>query len=459
MFPGDKEGEWEPHKVATKTVVHTVPPPEPVTNGVHAEPQQSDTQMTDAPPEASTAEQNEPSQEPASEASATVEEITSTTYQDDLLDVEGAVYPIQAGYITNFPCLFALLSHIYNMISPPFHSPILLISQPCWSARDHEILTQFFFEHFKIPAFCIIDAALTAIYAYGVPNATVVDVGYEKCDVTTVTDFVVNEFGRAVSLQGCGGRAMTKRLHQLLEKQGFNEDTAEQLKRSNICEILPADTALPQAGQNGEIANPAAAASTGALDSGANAKDVDGLRPGQVPRGPGMGTEVGEEGNGEEEDNEGILDVAAIVAKDNAAELLAKREQEKAAKAAARRVGSGEAAKPVRLKNSEKRRASFMYEEILPAEPTANGVTPPSRKRKREIEVGLERFMAATPPDGQDEGIVDIIASAIHSTVLTHPDASQRSALWDNLIILGQGSRVKGTSFEAALSLHTTDRK
>ena len=238
---------------------------------------------------------------------------------------------------------------------------------------------------------------------------------------------------------------MTRRLQQLLQEKGFTEEMAEELKRSAICEILPRGTSLPKAIQNGEVANPAAAVSTGAVDSGPNAKDIEGLRPGQAPRGPGEGTEVGEEDavNIDEDDNDGVLDVAAIVAKDNAAELLAKREQDKAMKDAAKKGRLQEPARPARLKNSGKEKATFSYEEAE-VQSASNGTGGAQRVGpKREIEVGVERFMAATSEDGETDGVLDKIAATIHSTVLTYPDPSQRSSLWENVIVLGQGSRIK----------------
>ncbi|KIW32312.1 uncharacterized protein PV07_03866 [Cladophialophora immunda] len=408
-----------------------------------SKPETEDTEMV-PPPE----QEAQPDPQQEGEAAADVEEETIETFEDDHWSTEGAVYPIREGRIENWSCFFALLSHIYNMMSPPFHMPVLFVAQPCWSAKDHEMITQFVFENWKIPAFCLMDAALTACYAYGVPTALVLDVGHEKCDVSAVTEFQVNDIGRGIALSGCGGRAMTLRLQQVLENQGFDEDMAEQLKKSPICEILPVGTPYPKSTSISTAvpaANPAAAASTGALDSGMNAKDGEGLRPGQAPRGPGTGTVVGEEGpNGDDEDNEGVLDVAAIVARDNAAEVLAKREREKAEKAAAKKGGAAEAARQIRLRNSERERATFIYVDFIPVEESTDGDQPLSRKRKREIEVGVERFMAATPPPGACEGIVDTIAEAIHHTVMSVPDIPQRATLWDNLIILGNGSRIRG---------------
>ena len=443
MFPAEKQGEWEATKIRKR-------PAPPLTNGAsnggHPEPS-IDIDMPDA-------------QEADSSAAVKTEALAvqpledslagDATYEEDPVSEEGAVYPLRGGRIENWSCFLALLTHIYNTLSPPFHTPVLVISQPCWSARDHELLTQFFFETFKIPAFCLMDAALASCYAYGVPTATVIDVGHEKCDVTAVSEFVACDVGRGLAVAGCGGHDMTRRLLHLLEQQGFDESMSEQLKRSAICEVLPAGTKLPGKSQESvEVANPAAAASTGAMDSGADARDVDGSKVGQAPRGPGLGTEVGEEGaNGDDDDNEGVLDVAAIVAKGNASEFLAKREKERAEKAAARKAAGLEAARPMRLKNSDKQTATFSYEEYIPYEDAVsngNG-TAPSRKRKREVEVGVERFMAASPGPGTNDGILDTIAATIHSTIMAVPDVANRSTLWDNLIILGNGGRVRGKS-------------
>ena len=68
------------------------------------------------------------------------------------------------------------------------------------------------------------------------------------------------------------------------------------------------------------------------------------------------------------------------------------------------------------------------------------------RRRNREgtafirkvADVGLERFQAASG------GILDQIADAIHRCILSYPDISKRSDLWDSLVILGNGSKVKG---------------
>jgi actin-related protein 9 len=474
MFPGLKPGEWEPIRIETRPKVKAAEEHNPAhTNGVsNAEgavvngesttadapaPASADVEMSEAPAaESHTAAQPVNGTDVAPEAE--IEQPTATQedeveYEDDPYSEEGAVYPIVEGRVENWPCFFALLSHIWKTMGPHFVSPLIVISQPCWTARDKEMITQYFFQDHRIPAFCMMDSALAACYAYGIPSGLVIDVGLDKCDVSAVTDFTVNEAGRGVALSGCGGRTMTKRLQEALTQKGIScdEPMAEALKRSAVCEILSPGVALPTGkpaapvavaatATNGEVPNPAAAASTGAVDSGADAKDAEGAQPGEAPRGPGNGTVVGEEGDNED-DNEGVLDVAAIVAQSNAAEVLAKREAEKAAKAAAKKGATAEALRPVRLRNAEREKATFTYDELLPY-----GTAGPdgSRKRKREIEIGTERFMAATPAEGHTEGIFDTICAAAHATVLGVPDVTLRSGLWENVILLGNGSRVRG---------------
>src|SRR5258708_7579376 len=99
---------------------------------------------------------------------------------------------IAEGRIDNMPAFWAFLQHIHNTLSPTLHTPIMLIAQPSWTAKNHEDLTAFLFEQFKTPALCIMDSALATSYAFGIANATIIDVGFGKIDVTAVTDFQIS---------------------------------------------------------------------------------------------------------------------------------------------------------------------------------------------------------------------------------------------------------------------------
>ncbi|KAF1959911.1 actin-like ATPase domain-containing protein [Byssothecium circinans] len=455
MFAAEKEGEWEPYKIR---------------------------QRQGKPKEAA----GEPHD--GDEAAQTTADGDEILYEEDRVSEEGAVWPIQEGRIVNWSCFFALITHVYNALNPPFHTPILLVAQPVWTPKEHEKLTQFFFEKFKTPAFGLLDAALATSWAFGVHTSTVVDVGKEKVDVTAISEFIPHTQGRVMSLSGCGGEALTQGLLDRLKSKGLNREMCEQLKKSPLCEILPPDVPIPgtKEAEQETITNPAAAASTGAPGSGPAAASAIG----NAPRGPGLDTEVGDDSNAEEA--EGVLDVASIVTGGKMNEYLAKKEKEKQEKAAAKKKGGAEtaaanAAKPVRLPNWKREKVTFLYEDHalldnlknmnfsrerlaeaqstldegpqrrgedgVDGEPShavdANGTgeqgsgATRSGPIRREIEVGTERFMAA------ENGVLERIADAVHRTISSVDEVNKRSELWDSLVICGNGSRVRG--FKEAL--------
>ena len=458
MFPAENEGEWEPIKIRERKV-H-------VQNGANGH-IDTDVKMEDA--------------------NGAAEDQEEILFEEDPTSEEGAVYPIRNGRIVQWSCFFALLTHVYNALSPPFHTPILIVAQPAWTAQDYENLTQFFFEKFKTPAFCIMDSALAVCYAYATPTATVIDVGFEKCDVSTISEFVVNDLGKSAALSDCGGEAMTQTLTKLLGPNGFSRDMCEQLKKNPICEILPPGSDLPD-----EAENPASAVSTGATGSGAAQRGSIAAQGG-APRGPGINTEAGDADEGREfkdgEDDEGVLDVATIVASGKTSEFLARKEKEKAEKASNKKAAADAAAavKEAKLPNSKRAKATFQYHERRPleelningkrgidgeggqeGEPKRQRTPDPAneddpltlenaaaarkeerreeRRRNREgtafvrkhADVGLERFQAAS------DGIIDRIADAAHRSILSFPEPNKRSDLWDSLVIVGNGSKIKG---------------
>ncbi|KAK3715897.1 Actin-like protein arp9 [Vermiconidia calcicola] len=466
MFPAEKEGEYEAVKIRRKQRA------EP-----SAQPQHQDGAISNGGV-------HEQGQEPE--------------WEEDRVSEEGAIWPVRHGRVVDWTCFYALMEHVYNTVNPPFHTPILLISEPAWTLKDHERVTQFFFEKFKVPAFGVMDSAMATTYAYGIPTATVVDVGLHKADVTCVTDFLLHDVGRSLAVPGCGGEAMTERLVELLSaRKGFTKDVCEQLKKSSICEILPSDTDTPddEPASAGGAANPAAAASTGADGAAVGSRKSSVV---DLPRGPGPGTDVGEEKK--LEDDEGVLDIASIVTGGNMSEYLAQKEREKQEKAVAKQQKKASdaqqqaAARPARLPNAKRTRNTFIYEDFAlldamknvgmnsqgmadmqsaleegpnkrqktpepqsaisdkPADAGLDGVVDrgPSGGFRREIEVGPERFQAAS------RGILDTLADAIHRTVQSCSDVNKRSDLWDNMIIIGNGSKVRG--FKEAL-LDTLNKK
>ncbi|KAL2833744.1 actin-domain-containing protein [Aspergillus cavernicola] len=438
MFPAEKKGEYEPYRIRERR--QELKP----ANGHNAP---KDVEMKGAEPTAQEGTGNsdvvktEGSEEQKAEKTDNVAEgepqegaengqtVEEIFYEEDVASDEGAIFPMENGRIMDWSCFFALLTHIHNTLSPPFHTPIMLIAEPVWSLRDREAITQFVFEKFKTPAFCLMDSALAVCYGYGTATATVVDVGKDKVDVTAVTDFVVNEHGRGIALEGCGGDYMTDRLVELLRSKGFSREMCEQLKQSNITELLPQGTPLP------------GTAATAQQDINHTSGSAD------AREGSDEGALKSQNGSAENEEDEGVLDVAAIVSGDaSASDYIAKREQEKSVL----KKSADQNAKALRLPNSKKEKATFQYQQFVRLEPDKDAPTGPGRfiRQTRDIEVGIERFLAATPKqkieDRLSSGILEDIATQIHHTILAVPDATKRSDLWDSLIVVGNGSKIKG---------------
>jgi len=396
----------------------------------------------------------------------------------------------------------------------------MLIAQPCWTAKDQENITTFIFERFKTPALCIMDSALATSYAFGIPHATVVDVGFEKVDVTAITEFQISGRG---TLAKSGGEGMTQNLLKLLQSRGFTHDMAEQLKLSSICEVLAPGTPLPgtDSTQDDVVSNPAAAASTGATASGPDVSITD------PPRVSEPDYLEDDDANGAEEkqiEEDGVLDIASIVTSGKTQDFLAKKEKEKADRAAVRKANkeaaaaeAAAAAKPIRLPNSKRPRAVFHYEETVkdapnakrqktpepeveppaieqpvpdelkpeeeapkPSEETNGEVAPGSvsteddaarkeqQKAARKEEKRKARF--DDNPDrvrkdievgterflAADDAYLSAVADTIYRTVMSVDDVSKRQDAWDSIVICGSGSKLRG--FKDALIQTLTSR-
>ncbi|KAA8893247.1 hypothetical protein FN846DRAFT_979753 [Sphaerosporella brunnea] len=382
------------------------------------------------------------------------EEMVDGVYVEDEDDEEGAVWCIKEGRVTDWGCFFALLTYVHETINPTFHTPILLVHPPEFTLEDKQLLTQFVFEKLKTPGFALMDSATTALWAYGLSTATIIDIGYEKTDITPIADFLIQERARK-TVHSCGGETMTQHLCSLLPE--MKPEHVESLKKSAICEILPLGTPIP-----GTSADPNAAIRAPLLLSSSEDKDAM----------------ISEE--------EGTVNVAAIVASGKTREFLEKRE--KAARGEAER----------RLPNAERETNTFWAidkkrpgedEERPPASalvspvatkapelpegggaepiqtsPTTTALEPPAEPEKKHdaslraqerraaaegiilredetwrlLSVGPERFRAA------ECGILLRISDAIYDCISRVEDVSKRADLWENLVLVGNGARVKG---------------
>ncbi|KAK4142364.1 actin-like protein ARP9 [Dichotomopilus funicola] len=464
-------------------------------------------------------------------------------FVEDVDSVEGAVYPIQAGRIVNMDAFLAFLEHVHAQLTTTYHNtPIMLMASPQWTRPDCETIARYIFEKTKTPALCLIHSGIATQYGLKWPNMTVVDVGFQKVDVTCIHDGRVvshRDVGPADTDAISGGEVFTQRLFKLLESKGFDYDMAEQLKKSAVCEVLPYAPEQPELVELPvETASaPAAAASTAGpgngAAAGASALSGDGAKPAEQPAERLLGNGNGENGtNGEGReggDDDGVLDVANIVASGQTREFLAKKEKEKAEKGKPGRkpkdkeaaAAAEAAAKAIKLPNSKRYRGVFHYEELVtedvpiaeppkenggqdvgmteapavaegaasaaptatagdepkaegeptgteeqkpeaeaqstpavpqPVQPTESAPAPSTaattttttatervtRRVRRDIEVGLERFQFA------DRREIDRIVAAIYHAVQGIEDMYMRPGCWENLVFVGNGARIRG---------------
>ncbi|KAF1815153.1 actin-like ATPase domain-containing protein [Eremomyces bilateralis CBS 781.70] len=383
--------------------------------------------------------------------------------EEDPTSTEGACWPIQNGIIVNMECLVALLTHVYNSFHQmSISTPVLLVIDPIWSIKNRTELSNYFFAALKIPALWMMDSALATQHGFSSTATLVVDIGYQKTDITPVVEHKIQHMHRIRGFTEQSGDVITKHLHSLLSPKGFTYDMCEQMKKSGIVQVLLQGTPIPGAKSTGD------SEPNEQTDAGANGAPSTAPAPEIVPQSSLLQQNLdGDEEPFKAEDNEGVLDVASLVTGDKMAEFLAEKEREKAEKAAKAKK-AGEAAK--KSKNTGlKEKASFTYEEWVhgknevaapnlgtddsasggaangDSNGATNGQTEPVVVRqagsmqliRREIEVGAERFMAL------DDNFLDELCWAIYRSV-QGCEPQHRARLWENIGLVGQGSKIKG---------------
>ncbi|KUI55150.1 SWI/SNF and RSC complexes subunit arp9 [Cytospora mali] len=309
---------------------------------------------------------------------------------EDPDSTEGAVYPMQGGRIVNMEAFLAFLDHVHGMLTTTYHNtPIMLMASPQWTRPDCEDIARYVFEKTKTPALCLINSGVATQYGLRWPSMTVVDIGFEKVDVTCIYENrVVNhrdlgattpdsaqEKDKAIS----GGEVFTRKLLSLLKDRDFTYDMAEQLKKSQICEVLPyaADKPalmdLPTDADGGVAGSSSSSSAAAAAPTGQPAAQAAAGTTTEGPVGPDADDVLAGEDKGA--DNDGVLDIANIVTSGQTKEFLAKKEREKAEKAKAGKKAKGQeaadASKAARLPNSKRLKNVFHYEEIVQEEPSA----------------------------------------------------------------------------------------
>lgn len=435
------------------------------------------------------------------------------------LQLDAQANSFSGGAIVNMEAFLAFLDHVHSMLTTTYHNtPIVLMASPQWTRPDCEAITRYIFERTKTPALCLLHSGVATQYGLRWPSLTVVDIGYEKVDVTCIYEnrLVSQRDVRDVVGDGAisGGNVFTKKLFGLLKdkEHGFTEEMAEQLKKSNICEVLsyaperPELMELPTENVQPELPGEAAVPAPAAAASGTTVGDA----PAVIDA---------EEGDDATAANDGVLNIADIVTSGQTKEFLAKKEKEKAEKAKAGKknkaaADAADASRALRLPNSKRLKSVFHYEEVIQEEPSApppkaNGTTNGSEKKeeaaapvtsetsdpaapsapapepapvpadepekpkepeqssndpfkvdnflappettsapvssepqpkrvRRDIEIGLERFTFA------DRAEIDRIATAIYEAIQNINEMYMRPACWENLVFVGNGSRIRG---------------
>lgn len=281
---------------------------------------------------------------------------------------EDVVYPINKGSIQDLEAFKYFIMLIYRSVlkeqseenpvawdTTLSNIPFLLISHHSWTQAQQEYLTRFVFEVMKINHFLVLPSALSNSFAFGsIQNCLIIDIGKQHTDLIPVMDYSQLQcFTRQISV---GGQSINENLSELLPN--LSHDQVEDLKCSEIYEILSNDEMERFAFSNG-------------------------------------GTQ----------DDEGALDVAAIVTSGrDTREILEERERTKDNK---------------KLDNAKMETNTFFD------------------RNENAITVGKQRFQ------GWDT-LVQQISKATGQVLSQIDDIPKLRAMWENVIIVGGTSHIRG---------------
>ncbi|KAI9171202.1 SWI/SNF and RSC complexes subunit arp9 [Paramyrothecium foliicola] len=366
-----------------------------------------------------------------------VDGVEQEEWVEDVDEDKGAVWPIQGGRIVQMDAFLAFLDHVHGMLTTTYHNtPIMLMASPQWTRPDCETIAQYIFEKTRTPALCMIHSGIATQYGLKWPHMTVVDIGYEKVDVTAIHDGrVVNHLdlgSPGAEHRISGGRIFTQKLLEKLEKKGFTYDMAEQLKKSTICEVLPYAPGQDDLMELPLESTAGAAPSAASAAADSSSQPVK-LNDPQAAKHTDASAEDNEAGANGEDD--GVLDVAAIVTSGQTKEFLAKKEKEKEkGKGGGRKPKDKEAdsgaQKPVRLPNSKRTHNTFAYEEIVQEEVKPNGTAPADEPKKTDQESAPSDKPVQPPHEGApaDAAAAPAPAPAPDATAAPEPAATNGTA-------------------------------
>lgn len=319
---------------------------------------------------------------------------STTFYSMNQLEGYEEVLPIVAGQIKDVQGLQFLIKSIITSlltkpesnenndtveISPSVESINLLLVQTStkWNPFSIESIINYLFESLKLNSISLVPIELCSMFAYGsIANALVIDIGFEKSEILPIIDYQL--YSPAKKYINKGGNSINLSLSKLLPK--FSSNQIEILKKSSIFECLSDEDAKKSFyGMEGLIEN---------LDSVDN-DDDDAM-----------------EGN-----DDGILDIAAIVTSEKSTRELLDETNKKSKKKSE--------IKEKKKKNSEVESNSFYDSD-------GNLLT-----------VGKERFQGCND-------LIDSLVFNIYHSLNKIPDLKKRQDCYDNIIITGQTSRIRG---------------
>lgn len=312
--------------------------------------------------------------------------------------LKDTILPVVKGQIVDWEMFEKFVEHLLNehlnYANPPTPIntfPIALVTPSSWSQDDKERVTHMFFEKFLVPAFYIIEDSLASLFAYGRQTGLVIDIGYETTTITAIEDSQIIDYARVTYDKG--GNDVTQYFKKLLlnsvimndansepiSKDIISDEMVEFVKCSSICECIPAD-----------------------------------------------GIKVHDSEPEVENKEEGIIDVAAIIASGRTREYLAQKEKE-------RHSGVGQ------IHTQENHEKKFNQVEY----------------KGMKLSIGSERFHVMDQfldnkcLDGVPN-LIDLILLCVQSTC----DISRRNELWENIVLVGNGSQIHGFSEALQVILH-----
>lgn len=275
------------------------------------------------------------------------------------------IYPVVSGRINDEKAFNYILKMICRSVSPVdgLTPAVSLVACLSWTRRQMERIAHYMFEEVGVPALSIFLQGTVTSYAFATSDCLVIDIGQDKTEISAVTQFETNRHASVII--EIGGNSINTELANILPQ--LTSEQIEDLKRSDIYEVLNETQA-------------SVSASTG----------ID---------------------NSLEDEDEGVVDIAAIVSSGNTREILDRREKQM----------HGEL---VEVSNYERSKNTFT---------DRNGL---------EIKVGKERFRGC---DKLMNKIVDAIADVNYRLSLR-----DQGRIFENVILAGKGSLVKGLKTELA---------